>query len=82
VRRGIRVRTELGNAYFAQEDETPFHIGQKLHVYGNQLVALNNWHLPGLKLRSKLREAGPGRCCLSRHHVRFRPSFIELFVIA
>jgi len=52
----VRVRTELGNAYFALEDETPFNIGQKLHVYGNQLVALNNWHLPGLKLRAKLRE--------------------------
>ena len=56
VRRGVRTRTELGNAYFALEDETPFNIGHKLHVYGNQLVSLNSWHLPGLKLRSKLRE--------------------------
>lgn len=56
VRRGVRTATELGNAYFALEDETPFIIGHKLHVYGNQLVALNIWHLPGLKLRSKLRE--------------------------
>ena len=27
-----------------------------MRVSGNQIVALNGWHLPGLKLRSKLRE--------------------------
>jgi hypothetical protein len=43
VQRGGRIRTALGNAYFALEDETPFFIGQKLHVYGNQLLALNSW---------------------------------------
>lgn len=54
--RGERVMTALGAAYFANEDDTPLAIGRALRVSGNQIVALNGWHLPGLKLRSKLRE--------------------------
>ena len=55
VKRGVRVETELGSAYFTHEDETPFDIGQKLRIHGNTLVSLNSWYLPGLKLRSKLK---------------------------
>ena len=54
--RGERVMTALGAAYFANEDDTPLAIGRALRVSGNQIVALNGWHLPGLKLLSKLRE--------------------------